>query len=236
MATAAMLSEINFCATRLQLALPLPVRADAILRQFILPPERRSSFAGRIDTFQYSFSFPRSGRLGYITRLQEGTPVAALQPPEGVAIKDHLWQLAHRKSRLDTDDAYRLAAKWLAAIEVDVRSLEFQHPLHARQMKYRRGTWLMLFHRQVPLPVFEVKWGLVEPHTHRYPVVTITLYGDTQELLELRQEDDSYSKCPTEIISEMDKLLAISDEAFSNYSDIERNDLVTRFTKVSPPV
>lgn len=228
-ATVAMLAEMNFCAARLQLALPLPIRADAILRQFLSPPNGRR-FAGRIDTAEYSFSFPRSGRLGYITKLQEGTPYGAgLQPPEGMAIEDHLRQMAKRKSRLDTDGAYQLAVKWLTAIEVDVRSLELQHAPHVQQMKIRERLPLGWFGFQKLLPVFEVRWGVLDPRVHRFPVVTVTLFGDKEEMLELRQADESFSKRPFDLIKDLEQLLGISDEEFLNYSDIQRTELVARF-------
>jgi hypothetical protein len=66
-----MLAEINFCASRLHLPVDLPIKEQDV-KAAVFPPSRAISFAGRIDTKDYSFTFAKSGRLRFITKLEDG--------------------------------------------------------------------------------------------------------------------------------------------------------------------
>ena len=85
---------------------------------------------------------------------------------------------------------------------------------------------------EVPVPLFYVEW-----RTNRInDAIDVMISGLTGELLNLRQEDDSYSKRPTSLIKDMDKLLAIPDEEFLKYSPLEKSNLVVRFAAIHYPV
>ena len=59
--------------------------------------------------------------------------------------------------------------------------------------------------------------------------------GINGELLNLRQEDDSYSRRPFASIKDVDKLLAIPDKEFLKYTPEQRSNLVVRFSAVTYP-
>jgi hypothetical protein len=216
-----MLAEINFCADRLHLQADLPIKEQNLRVETVFPP-RVIGFAGRLDTEKYSFSFAKSGRLRFITKLDDGRGDQSL--------REYLEHLSQIKSTINTNDAYRIATNWLAAIEVDPQQLEKEHPPTVKQQTFiswaeegKPGT-------EIPLPIFDVKWG-----DWSHPVIDIQISGSTGELLKLRQEDDSYSKRPASLIKDMDKLLAIPDEEFLKYSALERSNLVVRFAAVHYP-
>jgi hypothetical protein len=84
----------------------------------------------------------------------------------------------------------------------------------------------------VALPIFDVIWG-----DRRHPVIDIKISGVNGELLELRQEDDSYSRRPADLIRNLNKLLAIPDEEFLKYTPEQRSNLVSEFAAVHyPPI
>src|SRR5207253_152044 len=117
----------------------------------------------------------------------------------------YVQQLAGKPSKIDTNGAYHLTRDWLASIEVDLPALEKAHPWKAEQW-FLKGRFLR---GPKPVPVFDVKWG-----NWAMPTVSVMIAGDTKEILNLRLEDDSYSKRPVALIKDLDKLLAISDEEF----------------------
>ena len=186
-------------------------------------------FAGRFDTTNFSFSFAKSGRLRFITRLESGYQALSTVKSQGdLKTTEFLPQLTGIRSTINTNEAYRIATNWLARIEVDVPTLEKAHAPKAEQ-------WLLM--NRTPLPIFTVDWGTwsgpqVPAFKMSGPVVRVMIAGDTKDLLYLRQEDDSYSTRPTALIKDMDKLLAISDDEFLNYSALERSNLVARFAAV----
>jgi hypothetical protein len=89
-----------------------------------------------------------------------------------------------------------------------------------------------------PTPIFEVTWGnkgerLSNGMTDPIPGVIVMVSGDTGELIHLRQEDLSFSKRPPALIKDLDKLLAIPDAEFLQYSPEQRSNLVARFAAVN---
>lgn len=234
-AMAVMLAEINYCASRLHLPMDLPVKESDIRIAMIPNPRVRSNlqhrpteygFAGRIDTQNYTFSFPAGifshpspGKLRYITRMDTGSQVYSTTKTQGdLPTHEFLPQLVGIHTTIDTNGAYQIATNWLMAVDVDVQRLEKEQPLTVKRLSWS----------YTPLPIFEVSWG-------GKPAVSIWIAGDTKDLLHLRQEDDSYSRRPFVLIKEMDKLLAIPDEEFLKYSPLEKSNLVARFAAVTYP-
>lgn len=242
-ATAVMLAEINYCASRLHLPIDLPVKESDIRVQRIYNPHLRShlehrpteyGFAGRIDIQCYSFSFPaglssdpKPGKLRFITRLDDGYQAYSTIKIQGkLRTSEFLPQLVGIHATIDTNEAYHLATNWLMAIDVDVQRLNKEQPITVKQEHWGND----------PLPIFDVKWGegRVDKWGHsESAVVEVMIAGDTKGILHLRQNDDSYSKRPFALIKDMDKLLAIPDEEFLKYSPMERSNLVARFSAVN---
>jgi hypothetical protein len=223
-AIAAMLAEINFTAARLGLKTNHPITEQDIKNAIVVHPSELG-FGGRIDTKDYAFSFVRNGHLRYITRLQEGTAFAAgIQPPEGVSLEDYFDALSRKRSLIGTNEAYHLAKGWLSKLDVDVSRLERETSPSVEQLKNRSSK---------PLPLFEVKWfGRLKPSKHIAAIVNATIAGDTMEPLSIRQEDDSYSGRPRDLIKDVQNLLAITDSEFATYSSTQRSNLVSRFLNV----
>ena len=226
-ATTVMLLEVNHCASRLHLPVALPLKEEEV-KVFVFHP-RAIGFAGRLDTTNFSFSFAKSGRLRFITRLENGYQALSTTKLQGdLKTSEFLPQLTAVRSVINTNEAHRLATNWLASIEVDVERLERIHAPEAKQ-------WLLL--DRMPLPIFTVDWGKFSglggpAYRISGPAIRVMIAGDTKDLLYLRQEEDSYSKRPAALIKDMDKLLAIPDEEFLKYSPLERSNLVARFAAV----
>ena len=242
-ATTVMLLEVNHCASQLRLPLTLPLTEQDVKVMVFHP--KTIGFAGRLDTTSYSFSFAKSGRLRFITRLDSGYQAYSTTKAQGnLETTKFLPRLAGIPSAINTNEAYRIATNWLASIEVDVQALEKAHAPKTEQL---------LLLGKTPLPIFTVDWGTFQPPSRpRFrssgsppagglaqprpqimgPTVRVMIAGDTKDLLYLRQEDDSYSKRPATLIKDVDSLLAIPDAEFLTYSTLERSNLVSRFAAV----
>src|SRR5437899_8203937 len=66
-ATAAMLGEINYCASNLNLPCELPITRDSLRVAYLARPVL-SGFGAALETETWSFIFSGSGKLRYISR------------------------------------------------------------------------------------------------------------------------------------------------------------------------
>ena len=227
-ALAVMMAEINYCANQLHLKEKLPIKEEDATMSNIFDPSIMG-FAGRIDTAEYSFCFSKSGRLRFITKLEDYRYQSMGLYRGNQSTREFMEQLSQIKSTINTNDAYRLATNWLASIDVDLEKLQQEKPATVEQQFFESSKG------PVPVPLFYVNWGKEgrdELGHPMGPVVDIMVSGINGELLNLRQEDDSYSKRPAALIKDMDKLLAIPDAEFLKYSPEELSNLVTRFSTV----
>jgi hypothetical protein len=216
-----MLAEINFCAGRLNLPDQLPIKESDLRAEAVFAPSV-IGFAGRLDTQKYSFSFAKDGRLRFITKLDNGRGNQTLRV--------YLEGLSKIKSTITTADAYRIATNWCAAVEIDLPRLEKDHPPIVKQQTFVPWAGSGDTNAEVPLPIFDVKWG-----DWAHPVVDVQISGAHGELLKFRQEVTTYSKRPASLIKNLDELLAIPDEEFLKYTDMDRSNLVVRFAAVNYP-
>jgi hypothetical protein len=229
-ALAVMIAEINFCDSRLPLKSELPVTDDKIIHQLIMDP-REYRFGGRLDTESYSYSFSGNGRLVFITKLEDRRWQSYGLYRGSIRMTTFMEKLAQVKSTIDTNDAYRLATNWLAGVGVDIEKLNKNEPLIVKQEYLSSSNG-----EKKLIPLFHINWGDRGNDGlghHIGPIVDIMMSGINGDLLNLRQEKDLYSKRPIGLIKDMDKLLAISDEEFLKYSDMERSNLVVRFSAVT---
>jgi hypothetical protein len=203
-----MLFEVNHCGERLGLK-GLPVQQEQIRRVYVGQP-RLLKCLGCIDTETYSFGFSEAGRLRYITRLD----------PFG---SDPLPQIQQRLSKIDagmtTNAAYALATNWLAAVFIDVDALESKFPPVIRQHTFRSGE-----KGRVLLPIFDVLWGKPER-----PAVIVSIYAPRRELLQLRQQNEAFSRRPPGLVRSPEKLLAIPDSEFAQFDGERRQALVSEY-------
>ena len=217
-ALAVMVAEINYCAAHLDLQPFTPVGEADIVSSF-LPNSRFTGVAGRIDTKDYTFSFGLSGRLQFIVKLHQR---------EGLSLVEYQENLSRMKWTMNTNEALHVARNALQALDVDVARLERDHRGVSEERSFysKRGGKLQL----VPLPLFDVKWG--DP-----PMLAVdaVVSGISGSVLSIRQEDDSYSRRPKELIRNIDKLLAIPDSEFLKYTPEQRSNLVAEFAAVQYP-
>jgi hypothetical protein len=229
-ATAVMLMEINHCASNLQLPVSLPLQERDIRKSFI-PRPGLMGVGGRFDFDNYSFSFAtrlgeKETKLRYIINIRHPYHSMKGGSPE---MNAYLEGLTHAKSLIDTNGAYRMATNWLERLEVDVAKLNAERSLTITQLNWMNRS---------PTPIFEVSRannggqlsnGMPDP----IPGIIVMISGDTGELIHLRQEDLSFSKRPPALIKDLDKLLAIPDTEFLQYSPEQRSNLVAQFEAVN---
>jgi hypothetical protein len=214
-AVAVLVAEANFNAERLNLPIERPIVESRLTFKFIAPLStlKDDGFGGRVDAGHYAFS--EGGRPGY-------RYITKLDPFGGLSMAEENEMLSHHKSLVGTNGAYQLATNWLALIDVDVRELERTNTVQVQQRWFwGEGSPAP----QVLLPIFEVTWGGGK--------VKVTVDGRTRQFIDIRQEDDSFSRRPRELIKDLDKLLALPDEEFLKCSALERSNLVARFCAVT---
>lgn len=201
-----MLADINLCAERLHLKAALPIKEVDAKEIYVAPP-RILKFMGAVDTTNYSFGFSESGRLRFITEVQ---PFGADPLPE---IQKRLGKI---QTSMTTNEVYSLATNWMEAMSIDVPALEKAYSKTVRQHFYHgQGGHI------INLPIYDAFWGRPEK-----PAVIVTIYAPTKELLQLRQNDESFSKRAPRVLQNIDALLAIPDGEFLKLTSSQRSNLL----------
>jgi hypothetical protein len=206
----AMFAEAQYVSERL--GLPVSETEIAAARARDIGPPRLIGFAGTVEAGGFVFSFLGSGRLRFLTRV-------GLFSGESL---DRLQKKSPEAPIIATNAAYRLATNWLCAISVDVQRLEREHRPLVRQKWFSplgtAGTKPKAF------PILDVKWGDWDS-----PAISVSILGTTGQLLEIRQEDESFSRRPKELLVNVEGLLDISDAEFLKLSEAQRKDLFRKF-------
>jgi len=210
-ALAMMLAEINFCGNQLNLHTKLPIKEENVCSVFI-PDPKFIGFGGRIDTYEYSFCFAQTGRLRFIVKLNH---------QHGMSLIDYQKDLSSKKSRIDTNGAYNRATNALMAIGVNVSKLEKFYTPTIEQRNYIDQPTVL------KLPIFDVQWG-----PKAIPIISVTVSGIDDEVVSIRQQDDSYSTRPRELIKNTDRLLAIRDDEFLKMTREEKIKLIREYAAV----
>lgn len=214
-----MLCQVNFYAHKLQLPVSEFITERDLTFMHVSPP-RLIGQAGAVHTKLYSFGFSNNGRLRYITRLHPFGDEPLLE--------SHLKQ-AKMTSLINKDQALEIARHWLALMDVSVTDLEKTNKPAVEQLFFypdATPTGSIENLKKVLLPIFNVSWGSGDDSA-----VTVSIYGPTKELLDLRLEDDSFSRRPIGLVQDAEKLLGMPDADFSRFSKAELNDLLLQQTK-----
>ena len=165
---------------------------------------------GRLDFDNYLFSEGHHPHC-FITKL---APFGVLSTAEQNKT------LSREKSLINSNEAYKLATNWLALIDVDVNKLEKSNKCEVRQRWCYGENWA-----KVLLPIFYVRWGEWDDAK-----ADVCVDGRNRELLEFRiMNQAGFSRRPTELVKDLEKLFAIPDEEFKAYSPTEKSNLVARF-------
>jgi len=148
--------------------------------------------SGRIDTANFEFGFDQ-GRLRAVTRMDD---------PETERYSRRLNELVGKPSLIDTNGAYQLATKWLAAIDVDVTTLrKLKRTINQLHYLPRGAT------NAVALPLYYVDFGnkhypaAGNLHAFDEPLVSVEILGTTKELQDLRINDPSFSRRPLLLVT-----------------------------------
>ena len=229
-----MIGFVNNYAPRLNLPFDVPLKEHEIQGLSVTPPNKTLPlYDGGIQVRNYSFGFtdghinsPYWRFTGYfsVTKLEDDRMksfgILLLHPRES---SSSLMERASRmKYTISTNDLYTIATNGLTALDIDQRTIETKNPLKVEQPLFHSDRGL------VPSPLMYAYWG---KHALRDPGsngVAFEISAVSGELLEMNVGNASGCK-GLPLIKDPDKLLAISDEEFLKYSDVERSNLVVKF-------
>ena len=212
-----MLAEANYFSDRLKLPTPHPIQLDDVVYPTVfqgwysmikdtsfsyfstnIPLEVRLhaikiGASGVIETTNFSFSF-KQGRLMDIERLSEH---------EVEYYANDLDKLIGQPSLINDSEAHELATKWLAAVDVDVPSLEKKYPPEVNRLRYLPKNSTNI----IELPFYFVHWGWQyysnadNSVSSSTPLVEVKILGTTKEFVELHTLDTSFSRRPLLLIT-----------------------------------
>lgn len=215
-----MLAEVNFFCD--QMGIPHEgtfTYADVRSGSHVAPPNLKD-FGGSILTDRYFFGFLWGHLVNFTKR-------GFMPQDSDGAIQERNMELSKMTSTIDSEDAYQLATNWLAALGVDVPTLERKYRLNLIQWKYyphgKEGPVLML-------PVYHVEWlGFIpRSRSRERAAVSVTVFGVTKELVEYHVLDDALFLRPRIEIKDRQKLLDIPDAEFAAYTVLQRSNLVVQ--------
>lgn len=177
-----MLPEVSFVSEQLNLPTPHPIEMRDVQKTVVGPP--MFGFVGAVQTTNYFFSFSDDGKLYAI--FNDIKPVGRF---------DLYPEWAKTPSLVNSNGAYQLATQWLAAINVDVVTLEkkYNHQIEQSFFWNPPGST-----NKTMLPIYSVTWGTNYPKN--YPAQVILL-GTTKELMELRLSESSLSRRPALVVT-----------------------------------
>jgi len=186
-----------------------------------------NDFGGSILTDEYFFGFDG----GHIANFyKQGF---RQQTDEGV--KRQNVELSKLHSQIDTNKAWQLATNWLCKSGVDVSKIATNYTVKVDQWEYfpkyqPTGGFGPISKDAVKLPIYSVQWSgsflRKGRFRHTGPVIQITVSGVTKELLEYHVYTDQVFTNSSIQITDLDKVLGISDDQFQNYNESQRSNLV----------
>ncbi len=229
-----MLTEVNRVADDLALDIARPVSVASISRTSTVSPPKLVRFGGSIITDTYFFGFTE-GRLRYIRRIGESS-----QLKNGIT--------AHTPNSLEsrplgTNEAYLRAKTWLARLDMDLSALEASHIpkiVERRPVQVKDSLTTLGEAAGNRLEAFiEITWGEIQVHPRRrymVPAVTVSVSAVTGHLIQFRVEGDAkYWTRSLLQVHEIDKLLQISDQEFTQMSPEQRQGLFARHSHLRYP-
>ena len=146
------------------------------------------------------YSYPERGKLAYVSKKN----------PFGKYLnnfEERYEVLPKLTSLIDTNGAYNLATQWLAAISVNISSLEKKHKPQVSQEYFLDspisvedlyqsirtngpGSISSLSEsNRVYLPIYNVTWGGGVDDT---PPIWVQIFGVTKEMIHIRMEDTTF--------------------------------------------
>ena len=226
-AFAAMLALANEFRESANLPIKQPLTITDVQSGSHVSPPRLMGFGGSLITSNHFFGFNN----GYLANFKKLEP----NLNSDSAYKARNIQLAGMKSKVDSDGAYQLATNWLTRAGIEVLPLESQSGHRISQRSFLKhssnGTALNVTSNEIVLlPVFDIEWGSKEVKsssaTYPMPLLVVTVFGPTKEMIEMHITDDSVVGGAKKPIRDVDKLLDISDATFLRYDPNQKSNLV----------
>jgi hypothetical protein len=213
-AVVVMLAQVHDRADSLGLLGSYPLSRDDIRLVHVGEPRLMKGLSGAIDTKDYAFGFGTNG-LWSITRINQSP---------NKPLREAQMEVAKMRSLIETNDCYPIAKQWLLAMQADVPNLESSHRPFVRQTIISSDTQrLGQKDEGIPLPVFDVCWG-----DQYLPAVKVRIFGPTKKVIALWVEDQSFIQRTNLPVKDVEKLLAISDLDFRQFSQKDRTNLLAR--------
>ena len=227
----AMMSQVNYYSPRLRLPINVPVtEQDIRYSNVVIPSVRKSvqTFGGRIQVKNYSFTFFRNSTAVY-NLAEDGLQSYGFLMRSNESSISGMERASRMKYVVSTNDVYRLATNYLVALDIILEKLEKNNPpqIDASMFHSERGL--------VPSPLLSVSWRNANASSYDPYEIMVEISAVSGELLKFKDVNGSFSNRQQPLIKDLDKLLAISDEEFLKYSDLERSNLVVRFAAVHYP-
>ena len=236
-ALAAMLSLANVFREKTDLPIEQPLTVADVKPGSHVSPPLLIGFGGSLITSNYFFGFNN----GYLANFKKLEP--NLNSDSAYQARNR--QLAGMKSKVDMNGAYQLATNWLIKTGIDLAALESKngHKVTQRSFLKSPGTGTPLIANSndvVWLPVFDIEWGRKEVQsqsaTYFLPLLVVTIFGPTKELVEMHITDDEVIGGAKQPVKDVEKLLAIADTTFLRYDEAQKSKLVAgHATNVPPP-
>jgi hypothetical protein len=229
----AMVAFINCYAPKLNLPLKVPLQEQQV-KPGIQPPiitKTLMLYGGGIRVKNYALGFS-GGMLDNepfvsafrITKLEDdgmasfGIPLLHLHEASNSLME----RASRMKYTISTNDLYRIGTNYLMALDIDPKNMETNGTLSVSQGIFHSNRGL------VPSPLMDIFWKtskLRDPGTNGMACMLSAVSG---ELLEMSVGNNCGCK-GLPLIKDFKKLVAIPDEEFLKYSELDRSNLLARF-------
>lgn len=235
----AMVTFVNHYAPRLNLPIAVPLKGPEIQKLTVPGPIHMKAlnlYGGILEVDHYRFYFrDREGEslvaspasAFSIVKLEEdglasfGIPLQG-QGESSVSLMERASLMPYTAT---TNQLCLIATNDLMALDIDRKAIETKNPLAVEQPIFHSD------HGLVPSPLMYVYWGTSQLRETGSGGVAFEISAVSGDLLEL----NAGKACGCQglpLLKEPEKLLAISDREFLEYSTLERSNLLVQFAGI----
>jgi hypothetical protein len=188
------IQEANQVAQELHLSEDLPITENKVIESFISPPGILKIGFGNITTSNYVYFVTVGDKLSFLTR-------ANLKREEQKLRAQYLLPM----NKMDTNAAYQLATQWLAAVSMDVVSINQNCNVHVEAFipEGKNGKHFT--------PIYWVYW--LDKKAGSRGGVSVELCLPNKTLLQLRVNKSEYILRPPLMVTNLDFLLTQTNAA-----------------------
>jgi hypothetical protein len=187
----AITTEVNNIAIELQLPEKLPIANTNVVTSYIVPPQlvERLGAVGNVTTANYTYYFSVGKKFSFVSSIGLEQEYAELRSQSLLPM-----------SQMDTNGAYQLAVRWLAATSMDLEALQRDCNVHivACTPEGEQGLHFV--------PVYWVYWSKRAQEGHG-SAASVELFAPAKKLMQLRVEESKYILRKPLVITNVDFLL-----------------------------